>query len=80
VQELRIAAGGEARFHFTLGTGRWALSAFEDRNENGQLDMGLFGPKEPSGFIREFRGWHKPRIDEVAFAVDRDGSAEIRLK
>src|SRR5205807_5889173 len=52
--------------------GRWALSAFEDRNGNGVLDTGLFGPKEPSGFWHPFTGHHKPRFEEVAFVIDQD--------
>jgi uncharacterized protein (DUF2141 family) len=48
------------------------VSAFEDINENGRLDMGLFGPKEPNGFWRQFRGHHQPRFDEVATLLDHD--------
>ena len=72
IQEIRIEPGHDARFRFAVAPGRWAISAYEDRNENGLLDMGLFGPKEPSGFWRPFRGKHKPHFDEVVVAVDRD--------
>jgi hypothetical protein len=34
--------------------------------------MGLFGPKEPSGFWRAFHGWHKPRFSEVCASIDHD--------
>jgi uncharacterized protein (DUF2141 family) len=81
VQEARFPAGDAPRFQFTVRSGRWAVSAYEDSNENGVLDMGLFGPKEPSGFWRRFNGWHKPRFDEVASDVERDiSSANITLK
>jgi uncharacterized protein (DUF2141 family) len=61
--------------------GRWAISAFEDRNENGVLDMGLFGPKEPNGFCRPFHGRHQPHFDEVAISIDKDFTgANIVLK
>jgi uncharacterized protein (DUF2141 family) len=76
VQEICIEAGHDTHFRFAVAPGRWAISAYEDRNENGLLDMGLFGPKEPSGFWRPFRGKHRPHFDEVAVAVDRD-SADI---
>jgi uncharacterized protein (DUF2141 family) len=80
-QKARIAAGGELRFQFALLPGRWTVSAFEDVNENGSLDMGIFGPKEPNGYWREFTGWHRPRFEEVANQVDRDvGDADIALK
>ena len=81
VQQVRFEPGAELHFHFEVPAGRWALSAFEDRNGNGVLDMGLFGPKEPSGFWRAFTGHHKPRFDEVAQLVGRDVlNADITLK
>jgi uncharacterized protein (DUF2141 family) len=81
VREIRIPAGADLQFQFRVQPGRWAISAYEDRNENGTLDLGLFGPKEPSGFWRAFRGWHKPRFDEVASTVDRDvENADVLLK
>ncbi|MBV8842790.1 MAG: DUF2141 domain-containing protein [Bryobacterales bacterium] len=49
VQQVRIEPGAERIFRFEVPAGRWAVSAFEDRNGNGVLDMGFFGPKEPSG-------------------------------
>ncbi len=68
-------------FHFEVTPGRWALSAFEDVNGNGVLDMGLFGPTEPNGFFKAFSGWHKPQFDEVAFDVDGGVSGvDIALK
>src|SRR5260370_587692 len=42
-QQVRIEPGADPVFQFELGPGRWAVSAFEDRNGNGVLDMGLFG-------------------------------------
>jgi uncharacterized protein (DUF2141 family) len=80
-RQLRFAAGVEPRFRFEVAPGRWAVSAYEDRNENGALDVGMFGPKEPSGFWRPFHAWRKPRFDDVERRVDVDISdAEIALK
>jgi uncharacterized protein (DUF2141 family) len=80
-QQARFAPGTPASYRFDVRPGRWAVSAYEDINDNGTLDMGMFGPKEPSGFFRPFSGWRKPRFDDVAAAVDRDvGDADIRLK
>jgi uncharacterized protein (DUF2141 family) len=81
VQRVRIEPGTTASFQFQIAAGRWALSAFEDQNDNGVLDMGVFGPKEPSGFWHAFRAWRKPRFDDVAVQVDRDiTDANIELK
>ena len=80
-QQIHFQPGANAVFHFEVPAGLWAVSAFEDRNGNGILDMGLFGPKEPNGFWRAFRGHHKPRFDEVASFIDHDiPSADIVLK
>lgn len=81
VQQVRIEAGVEPQFQFQFPVGRWAVSAFEDVNDNGILDMGAFGPKEPSGFWRPFHGWRKPRFDDVAVQIDQNTTdAEIKLK
>jgi len=81
VHQIRIEPGAPLVFQFDVPAGRWALSAFEDRNGNGVLDMGWFGPKEPSGFWRAFSGHHTPRFDEVASQVERDtANANITLK
>jgi uncharacterized protein (DUF2141 family) len=80
VQQVRFDPGVAPAFRFRVLPGRWAVSAFEDENGNGVLDMGRFGPKEPSGFWRPFHGWRKPRFDDVSVEIDRDTSdADIRL-
>jgi uncharacterized protein (DUF2141 family) len=81
IKQIRIAPDADTQFEFQVPPGRWVLSAFEDRNANGILDMGVFGPKEPSGFWHSFNGWHKPRFDEVAFSLAADTqNADITLK
>jgi len=80
-QEVRVELGKSPTFRFDIRPGRYALSAFEDLNGNGILDMGMFGPKEPSGFWRPFGGWHKPRFDEVASQFEGETHAlDIVLK
>jgi uncharacterized protein (DUF2141 family) len=80
-REAQFASGVSPNFRFDVPPGSWALSAFEDRNDNGVLDMGLFGPKEPSGFWRPFTAWRRPRFDDVAATVSRDTpDADITLK
>src|SRR5579884_170740 len=71
VKQLRIDPQAAPVFHFHVPTGRWAISAFEDENDNNVLDMGRFGPREPNGFWRAFHGWHKPRFADIVMSVDR---------
>ena len=81
VQLVRIGPAAAPGFQFDVPADRWAVSAFEDRNGNGILDMGLLGPKEPSGFWHTFKGWHKPRFEEVASMIEGDtANADITLK
>lgn len=80
-QTRRIAVGEEPVFHFDVPAGRWALSAFEDRNGNGTLDMGAYGPDEPSGFWRPFSAPRKPEFSDVDTLVDRNiPNANVTLK
>jgi Uncharacterized protein conserved in bacteria (DUF2141) len=71
VQQIRIEPQTDPHFQFQIPPGRWAVSAFEDENDNGILDMGFFGPKEPAGFWRPFHGWRKPHFDDVAVLIDQ---------
>ena len=80
-QTRRIAAGEEPVFSFDVPAGRWAISAFEDRNSNGTLDMGAFGPEEPSGFWRPFDAPRKPEFGDVDSLINRDTpNANVTLK
>ncbi|HKF50003.1 MAG TPA: DUF2141 domain-containing protein [Terracidiphilus sp.] len=80
VQQVRFDPPNTPAFHFQVQPGRWALSAYEDSNGNGVLDMGMFGPKEPSGFWHPFHAWRKPRFDDVAVQIDHDTTgADIKL-
>jgi hypothetical protein len=72
VQQARIEPHAEPHFQFQVPIGRWAVSAFEDVNDNGVLDMGAFGPKEPSKFWHPFHKWRKPRFEDVAVQVDQN--------
>ena len=81
VQQVKIEPGAAPIFLFRIPPGRWAISAFEDRNGNGVLDMGWFGPKEPSGFWHPFHKWRKPRFDDVSSQIDQDNAnANVELQ
>jgi uncharacterized protein (DUF2141 family) len=80
-QQVRLQAGSDLAFHFQVPSGTWALSAYEDINENGSLDMGMLGPKEPSGFWHPFHAWRKPRFADVSVTIKTDEThADISLK
>ena len=80
-QTRRIAAGEEPVFHFEVPAGHWAISAFEDRNGNATLDMGAFGPEEPSGFWRPFTAPRRPVFSDVDTLINGDiTNANVTLK
>lgn len=81
VRQILIKRGETCAFAFNVPAGRWAVSAFEDTNGNGTLDMGAFGPKEPSGFWRAFNGRRKPRFEDVCSPIEGDTSgADVTLR
>jgi uncharacterized protein (DUF2141 family) len=64
--------------------GTWAVMAYQDVNENGELDRYFFGlPKENYGFSRDARGkFGPPSFDDASIAVKDDGGptvAAVRL-
>jgi uncharacterized protein (DUF2141 family) len=65
---------GKVSFRFSeIPGGAYALSAFLDKNENGKLDMNLFGPIEPWGnYCRARPAMRGPKWEELAFSVDGD--------
>ena len=69
---VRLSPDQPSDYSFTVTPGVWAVSAFEDVDENGKLDMSWFGPTEPFAFTRPFHAPRKPRFDEVSFHVDHD--------
>jgi uncharacterized protein (DUF2141 family) len=80
-QQIRIESHSAPQFQFHVAPGAWAISVYEDENENGKLDFGIFAPKEPNGFWRPFHGWHKPRFAEVSSTVGSNvTNADIELR
>jgi uncharacterized protein (DUF2141 family) len=53
--------------------GTYAVRAFLDTNGNQELDMGMFGPKEPWGvYTASGRIVGPPRFRSLAFEVSSD--------
>lgn len=66
-----------------LAFGRYAISAYHDANDNGQLDSGLFAiPIEDYGFSNNARGsFGPPDFDRAAFEFEQSGQElTIRIK
>ena len=66
-----------------LPYGEYAISVYQDRNENGKLDTGLFGiPKEPFGFSNDPKlGFGPPKYKDSAFMLEApEYSIQIPVK
>jgi uncharacterized protein (DUF2141 family) len=81
VQESFWAPQGTVRYALAVPVGHWAIAASEDRNENGVLDTGRFGPTEPLGFWPDVPFTRPPRFADVAVYIDHDVTdADITLR
>jgi len=62
--------------------GNWAVLAYQDANENGELDRNFIGiPSENYGFSRDARGkFGPPSFEDAAIAVDGDGATVANVK
>lgn len=73
--------GEQQRVRIQLPEGRYAVSLYQDLNDNGELDTNLLGaPVEPVGFSRNARGsLGPPEFGAAAFEVD-DTHAEFDIR
>jgi uncharacterized protein (DUF2141 family) len=69
-------------FSFDLKEGRYAISVYQDLNNNGKLDLGMFHkPAEPVGFGNNFRPrFSAPKYEDCAVDLNRALTQEIELK
>lgn len=65
-----------------IKAGNYGIRCFQDVNDNGTLDRGMFGPSEPWGMswnTKKPSVW--PRYEEISFQVDADlRPIDIKLK
>ena len=68
-----ITAGRSILEFDDLPYGEYAISVYQDRNENGKLDTGLFRvPKEPFGFSNEPKlRFGPPKYEDAAFMLNQ---------
>ncbi|UVW29998.1 DUF2141 domain-containing protein [Massilia sp. H6] len=61
--------------------GTWAVLAYQDENENGELDRNFIGiPRENYGFSRAAAGrFGPPGFDDAAIEV-RDGTTPVAIR
>jgi uncharacterized protein (DUF2141 family) len=67
---------------FDIPEGTYAVAGYQDLNDNGILDKGLFNiPKEPYGLSNNFRPkWSTPKYDDCKIKVTQQTILTIILK
>ena len=76
VREARVAVDEEGRAVVSfegLPTGMFAISSYQDRNENGKIDTFLGIPREPYAFSNDARSMFGPaKFKDAAFEIGAD--------
>lgn len=61
--------------------GEYGIRVFLDKNKNGKLDKGAFGPKEPWGMsYRDKKTFGKPKFSQISFLVNNDLNINIKVE
>jgi len=76
------ASGQTLDFSFDVPDGVYAVAAYQDINENKELDKGIFNiPKEPYGLSNNYRPkFSAPTFDDCKFNINRETTITIILK
>ena len=80
---VSIENGSSTLYFSELPYGEYAISVYQDRNDNGKLDTGLFGiPKEPFGFSNDPKlGFGPPKYEDSVFTLEApEHSIQIPVK
>ncbi len=65
----------------SVAAGSYAVSMFQDVNDNNKLDMGSFGPSEPWAFSNNAKGQYgPPAFKDCLFKMDEDVTIYITLQ
>lgn len=82
VSKTLKADTSQLELSFDLSEDEYAIAAYQDINENGVLDKGLFNiPKEPYGLSNNVRPkWSAPKWDDCKFNLTRNMVSRIILK
>jgi uncharacterized protein (DUF2141 family) len=73
ISQVHLDSGTVSFAFQNIPAGRYGIRVFMDTNDNGKLDRGLSGPKEPWGM-----SWQKnrvariPRFEDIAFRLAED--------
>jgi uncharacterized protein (DUF2141 family) len=80
--QIKKASGPTMEFSFNMPPGKYALVAYQDLNDNKQMDFNfLHIPKEPYGFSNHFRPrFSAPGFNDCSIQIEDQTTASIDLK
>lgn len=81
-KSMPVADAKSLQFRFSdVAAGRYAISVFQDVNNDGELNANLLTlPTEPYGFSNNARGtFGPPKFQDAAFAVPAEGQVPLRI-
>jgi len=65
----------------SIASGKYAVTLYQDENDNNKLDMGTFGPIEKYGFSNNaIPVMGPPAFQDCMFAVEEDTEINITLR
>jgi uncharacterized protein (DUF2141 family) len=77
---VKIAADTLTVVFEDVPSGEYAISLYQDENDNGKLDIGAFGPTEKWGFSNNAKGnMGPPKYEDCKFTVEEDTEINITL-
>jgi uncharacterized protein (DUF2141 family) len=82
VSKTQTAVNSSLKFSLEIPNGRYAISIFQDIDNNGKLNQGWFDiPIEPVGFGNNFKpSFSQPRFNDCAVNVsDKNSNFSINL-
>ncbi len=80
-QQIKVV-GAQSTLYFDLAEGEYALSVFQDANENKKLDTNFMGiPNEPYGFSNDAMGaFGPPSFEKAKIVLSGNLQTVIKLR
>ncbi len=82
ISQIIQKSSGQCKFQFDdIPSGEYGIKCYFDKNGNGKLDRGAFGPKEPWGMsFKGKRPMGRPRFSQIAFYHSGSTTKSIVVK
>lgn len=78
-KKITLATDGTTKTaSFDVPQGRYAISIYQDVNDNGELDQNFLGiPKEPVGFGNNYKPFGKPKFQSASIDYNAKSKPDV---